>query len=566
MNISKSEINKLNQLAEGGEGIIYEYGSDILKTYKSHVNISSKEKKVNALLKKSLPREVVVPKEAVYCNGKFIGYIMPRVEGDEIKTFTNKKFLTANSITTKDILGVLDSVIATVNVLHKEGIIIGDLNDQNILVDKQKNIHFIDCDSWTIGTEKCDVIMDLYRDPFLKGNDFTVETDTYALSILIWKTLTRIHPHGGTMNPDMDITERMRLGISVIDNPKVKIPRTIKSWANLNPELVSTLKTVFENKDRTIHDELHEMYSNLKFCDKDQDFYYGKFNQCPLCSKDAKVVIKPISQGSVGGIMLYSLLEGSLIKVVINNKIYINTSNMITDLDGKSYEPYIQGIRYHFFDACGRKSLIKEYDDYFEFDTDRTYRIPKKHRTSIQVDKNKVWYMSGKNILTTMEITSSGNGLKTILHTGYEAYFDCYGEHYCVINRYDEKLIITADGYNIEIPYNDKVIGYGLHYDSVTDKWFVVLDSASGKTKTYVVKHSIEFSTDAIKYEGSLSNLCFAGNTLYIPIDGKIRGYNYQKQMFKDFDCGVVSPDSKLIKKNNSFIIVNDENIYKLGK
>lgn len=566
MNISKSDINKLNQLAEGGEGIIYEYGSDILKTYKSHVNVSSKEKKVNALLKKSLPREVVVPKEAVYCNGKFIGYIMPRVEGDEIKTFTNKKFLTANNITTKDILGVLDDVITTVNVLHKEGIIIGDLNDQNILVDKQKNIHFIDCDSWTIGTEKCDVIMDLYRDPFLKGNDFTVETDTYALSILIWKTLTRIHPHGGTMNPDMDIIERMRLGISVIDNPKVKIPRTIKSWANLNPELVSTLKTVFENKGRTIHDELHEMYSNLKFCDKDKDFYYGKFNQCPLCSADAKVVIKPISQGSVGGIMLYSLLESSLIKVVINNEIYINTSNMITDLDGKSYEPYKQGIRYHFFDACGRKSLIKEYDDYFEFDTDRTYRIPKKHRASIQVDKNKVWYLSGKNTLTAMEITSSGNGLKTISHTGYEAYFDCCEEHYCVINRYDEKLIITADGYNIEIPYNDKIIGYGLHYDGVTDKWLVVLDSASGKTKTYVVKHSIEFGTDAIRYEGSLSNLCFAGNTLYIPIDGKIRGYNYQKQIFKDFDCGVVSPDSKLIKKNNSFIIVNDENIYKLGK
>ena len=92
MKISKSELNQLNRLTEGGEGIIYEYGNDILKIYKSNVNMTSKEKKVKALLEKSLPPEVVGPKELAYdSNNKFIGYIMPRAEGDEIKSFTNKK-------------------------------------------------------------------------------------------------------------------------------------------------------------------------------------------------------------------------------------------------------------------------------------------------------------------------------------------------------------------------------------------------------------------------------------------------------------------------------------------
>jgi len=51
MKISKSELNQLKRLTEGGEGIIYEYGNDILKIYKSNVNMASKEKKVKALLK-----------------------------------------------------------------------------------------------------------------------------------------------------------------------------------------------------------------------------------------------------------------------------------------------------------------------------------------------------------------------------------------------------------------------------------------------------------------------------------------------------------------------------------
>ena len=76
---------------------------------------------------------------------------------------------------------------------------------------------------------------------------------------MIWKTLTRIRPHGGTMTPDMDIVERMKRGICVIDNPKVKIPRTIKPWKNLSPYLVDSLKKIFENKSRSMGDELKHM-------------------------------------------------------------------------------------------------------------------------------------------------------------------------------------------------------------------------------------------------------------------------------------------------------------------
>ena len=150
MSITFDCTNK-TPLTEGGEGVIYELNGQIIKIYKPVVNMKSKKNKVQMLIKKSLPKEVVSPKEIVVDrNGKFIGFSMDKVEGEEFKKLTNRKFVTANNITTKDVLSMLIKAQNVINELHKENIYIGDLNDQNILFDKQFNIYFIDCDSWTV--------------------------------------------------------------------------------------------------------------------------------------------------------------------------------------------------------------------------------------------------------------------------------------------------------------------------------------------------------------------------------------------------------------------------------
>ena len=332
MSISFDCINK-TPLTEGGEGVIYEFNGQIIKIYKPVVNMKSKKNKIQMLINKSLPKEVVSPREVVVDkSGKFIGFSMEKVEGEEFKKLTNKKFVTANNITTKDILSMLVKVQNVINELHKNGIYIGDLNDQNILFDNQFNIYFIDCDSWTVETEKCEVAIDLFKDPLLKSNDFDENTDTYSFAVLVWKLLTRIHPFGGTMNPDINIMERMKNGISVIDNQNVTIPRTIKSWRNLSPDLIKRLKDIFENKSRELSDELFEMLSNLKFCNIDKEYYYGKYLTCPLCDVNAKVQTKPLSQGVMSGLKLFSILSANNIKMVINENSYLDTNGFIVDI------------------------------------------------------------------------------------------------------------------------------------------------------------------------------------------------------------------------------------------
>ena len=567
--IGMDKLQQMTPITEGGEGYIYDYGGDILKIYKKNVDIASKEKKITLLIQKSLPKEVVKPLQPVYDNkNKFIGYIMPKVTGEEIRVLTNKKYLKANGIGTNDILKMLVRIQEVIAQIHKAGVFIGDLNDQNILFNTKGEVFFIDCDSWSIGTEKCEVVMDLYRDPLMKGNDFSESTDLYAESVLIWKTITRIHPHGGTMNPDIDIMERMRRGISVIDNPAVKIPRTIKSWKNLSPMLIESLKKVFENKSRSLGDELADMYSNLKFCDKDQEYYYGKFNKCPLCESSATVVTKPTSHGVMSGLTLYALLNDKEIKVVLSNKCYIKNNGMVADIYGHEHTCYQRGIFYNFLNMPnGGKILILTNEDRIAFETDRQYYIDKKYRSSIYVDRNSIYFISPSNTFMKMTVTANGNGIEKVAVCSYESYFAVDDCEYCIVNKYEGYVIVNCNGTNVELKYPHSIINYGIHRDSVSGKWLVVLQDGSGTFRTIVIcGNNVEYDTDQIKYECGLGNLCLSNSTIYIPIDGKIRGYSYQKQAFKDFECGIVTPDSRLIKSGAAFTIVNDENIYKLGK
>ena len=211
MNINN--LHSLQLLVEGGEGFIYENpksNDELIKVFKPNVDLKSKERKVKNLKSKKLPSNVIGPTDIVTENNKFVGYSMKKIDGEEFKKLSNKKFVTSNNITNKDILDMLVDIKKVLDYLHTEDIYVGDLNEQNILFDSNFNTYFIDCDSWSIENDHCTVAMDLFKDPLLVNDGFNKETDTYAFSILAWKSLTRIHPFGGTMNPDIDILERMK--------------------------------------------------------------------------------------------------------------------------------------------------------------------------------------------------------------------------------------------------------------------------------------------------------------------------------------------------------------------
>lgn len=560
----KFDYKSYTPIAEGGEGFIYEYKGKIVKVYKEHVDKGIKEKKIKALMAKPRIGGIVYPLDTVEDeNGRFIGFIMDKIEGEDIKKLSNKKYVTSNNISTKDILAVLLRIQSIIIKLHKQGIIIGDLNDQNIIIDKNMNVYFIDCDSWCIDGIQCDVAIDLFKDPCLQSNNFDKNTDAYAFSILAWKLLTRVHPFGGTVQPDIPTTERMERRISIIDRANVTIPRIAKQWNGLAPELIEQFKDNFENGKRTLIPALQDMADNLSYCQKDGEYYYSKFNECPYCNSNAKIQTRPVSLGSAGGLRLVALINGDNVRTVFNRTLFLNTNNEIEDMRFGTKYPYSKGYKYYYTEDG---YLIEDSKDEFIIHSSKDYTIPKKYNSNIVVEGNIIYYISDKDMFTKLTVTKYGNDIFNICRCSTTSYFGVYEGKYCIVNYYRGKLVISVNGSNIETPFSSEIVNYGIHCDNISGKWMILFEDKKNRYYTYVITETgIEYKTDEIRYECMLYYPCISNSTIYIPIENKIRGYNYSKLLFKDFECDVVDAGSNLIKNGKRFEIVNDDNIYVLG-
>ena len=559
----KFDTKNKTPLTEGGEGYIYEHNGKIIKVFKYGVDGQAKERKINALMKATLPKAVITPLDTVSDNkGRFIGYYMEKVTGEEFKRLANRKFVTANNITTKDIFDLLVKLKSVLAEIHKQNIFIGDLNDQNVLFDMSGNIYLIDCDSWAVGNDKCTVAMDLFKDPKLQADNFNADTDNYAFMVLAWKSLTRVHPFGGTVEPDMPILDRISKGISVIGRQNVKLPRLTKEWKGFSPDLVSEFKSVFEGGVRTLSGNMEDMLANLIQCKKDKEYYYSKFSSCHYCDSGAQVNKKPVSQGSVCGLKLYAIYDGAKIKAVFDRYTYLDNEGYV--INGKSKVSYLNGNGRRFYFSENGSYISDTIDDFWITYKD-VYRIDKKYKSAIEVCENKIYYISTKNTLTQLEIMPSGNGIKNICKVSNTAYFSVSGDNHCVVNYYTGKIIVNINGTNTVIDYGSDIVNYGIHHDEISGKWLIILEDNKGKFNTFVISGgTVEYQTDAIKYTCQLNCPCIYNSNIFIPIDGKIRGYSRKKSAFKDFECGVVSEESKLIKEKNRFVIVNLENVYYL--
>lgn len=566
--IIEDRILKQTPLAEGGEGIIYDINNKILKVYKDNVNKQEKLEKLKALMNKSLPQNILKPLDIAYNTKKqFIGYIMEKVDGEDFKRLSSKKFLKLNNITNKDILKMLVDIKNTLAMLHNQDIYISDLNDCNILFDKKFNIYFIDVDSWSIDQYRCPVCMDSFKDPLLVNNEFSNSTDYYAFSILLFKSLTKLHPFGGTMNPDIDIVERMKKGISVIDNNNITVPKTITKWTYISPKLLEEMKEIFNTNKRVLLDKsLEDFYNNLKYCNIHNEYFYSKFNECPLCNISAKVITTPVKVATANGIPCILLVSGFDINTMLNENSYLDINNFIVHKKSNKKVEYIQKNKYYFSDNGEIEYVINNCSVVINYENE-TYKFEKINKSNVITKDDKFYYVSLNNNIVEVTVSERGNFSKNIAKVSFNNIFDFYDkDNYLICNIYDGMKIINISGYNYTLMNNDDIVNYGIHYDSAKQQWLLILENSKGKFNTYIFdKNKIVYQNDNIKYITDLSNLCINNGTIFRAGDKSIMGFNYGKNLYKDFNCDVVNEDSVLIKEGNKFIIINEKEVYRLG-
>ncbi|MDQ7026015.1 MAG: hypothetical protein Q9P01_22430 [Anaerolineae bacterium] len=285
----------------GGEATVFQVGSQAVKVY--IVPDEKRAKKLQQMLVKTkqLPDEVIVPQHLVYDDKgqAVLGFTMRLLDTQyvEVRELTKKKYRTQTGITARDVAHLFLRIGATIQHIHQSGMVVGDLNDLNIMFHAEKAL-FIDVDSFQFDNFPCMVGTEAFTDPKLYGVNFaqkpvfTPENDWYAFAVLLFKALLLTHPYGGVHPKHKLLPHRAQQQISVFHSdviyPKIAYRRDL-----LSDKLQAEFRDWFDKGKRAVFplDLLQDYIDNLNTCPNCDATYPHNRAQCPVCSEAVPVAV-----------------------------------------------------------------------------------------------------------------------------------------------------------------------------------------------------------------------------------------------------------------------------------
>ena len=276
------------KLGEGGEGTVYEISGEpdkVIKLYKPEklkdgAERATKERKLKTMLGMKIQARVdgvlrlAWPLDILYEQGKMVGFVMYKMS-NMLKIYDIQRCWrgTPNAPGTKEVLAVYPkftwkysvqfayNLAWVVDYVHSHGIVIGDLNQNNIYADTSTGaVVLIDCDSFDIRDTKsgerfpCEVGLqeilapELQTAGELKGK-FTEETDNFSLAVHIFRLLMRnANPFGGVASAGASSSAVTTANVHIVngDCPYIKkCTLTIPGWAPDFSILPPSLQNLF---------------------------------------------------------------------------------------------------------------------------------------------------------------------------------------------------------------------------------------------------------------------------------------------------------------------------------
>ena len=209
------------QIAQGGEGTVYNCSTSsrlVAKIYRKDKLSKKKGEKLEvmcSLYDQEIANFSAWVKKVIYENGKPVGFLMEKItqyeeihllygtNADRQKYFPNAEW--------KFMVHAALNLAIAVDTLHERGIVIGDINQSNILVNDKAEIKLIDCDSYQVEHNGkrfiCEVGVPEYTSPELQGCSFkkvvrNQNHDYFGLAVMIFKILFFAkHPYSGCNAP-----------------------------------------------------------------------------------------------------------------------------------------------------------------------------------------------------------------------------------------------------------------------------------------------------------------------------------------------------------------------------
>lgn len=350
-------IDPTKSIGKGGEADIYNLGSGkALKLFKTVDHPDVKGSPLEELSAKNrlkehqsklpsfptgLPANVITPIDLAYdkTGKKIVGYTMNLVDNASVLySFSQRMF--RQGISNNEITQIFLKLFSTVNTLHKNGIVIGDFNDLNVLVNGQ-NPYIIDSDSFQFGHFLARSFTQDFTDPLnANPNSTAVElikpfnhfSDWYAFAVLLFQSYLFVKPYGGSYKPKdqnnrVSHTKRPLERITVFDD-EVKYPvKQALHYSHLSPDLLDYFYQIFKSDLREVFDK--KMLENIEWktckkCGLEHATY-----ACPSCVGIVPghvvqtIVIKGNLKASkvfnTKGFIVYSKVESGVLKYIYHS-------------------------------------------------------------------------------------------------------------------------------------------------------------------------------------------------------------------------------------------------------
>lgn len=233
--IESMNLNKMKQLSVSDNACTYKLNNgSILKIFNpsiiqlaKFVDIDFERKILDAKPIKSSP-EILVPTSAVYCKNNFVGYTMPRARGVDYNKVEDN--LTFDQRVDLERYARIHSKLESVIKKNPDIVFPDFCTCDNIFIDKNENISFIDYDGLQVGKHKSISTSTSLGDPSSYYNDkhidslgyFTKELDKRSLIILYFLSAFNIDLNKvGTLFPNSNnkITLDLIFSVLNLDDP-----------------------------------------------------------------------------------------------------------------------------------------------------------------------------------------------------------------------------------------------------------------------------------------------------------------------------------------------------------
>lgn len=256
----KWRVSDVELLGEGGEARVYRHGRRALKLFHPAVDAAGRralELRGQKLRRfpGALPAEVRAPLALAHdARGAVVGYVMELVEHAESFGRLTSRKLRDGAMPGPRVMRLFRRLHAMVSRLHALTVVVGDLNDGNVLSSGDE-AYLIDADSMQFDGFPCPVGHERFLDPRLYGVDlasaprFSAGTDWYAYSVMLFSSLACVHPFGGTHPTFGTLLRRAEARHSVLRGD-VTLPRLALPPQALPDELLHWFHAVFEKDER----------------------------------------------------------------------------------------------------------------------------------------------------------------------------------------------------------------------------------------------------------------------------------------------------------------------------